>query len=431
MRILVASYMCELLNHGDTAMLQTAVKRFKAQWPDARVDVLVRTAERLALCCPGATPLLDEGRREWFRTRILPSRVYNMLPARIAQGIRAVDDSFRLAWPKSGRRLVSLKRRFHPWSATPVEQFWEALRHADLICAAGGGHITDAFQTNAELLLKTLHVGTRMRTPVVMLGQGFGPVAAPRLRTLCRNVLPRVGFISLREDIASGPFLRQMGVSSERVVTTGDDAIEMAFDRRREQLGTAIGVNLRLAKYSSVPSECVQIVGGVLGAARQCVDSGRPVPLAPLPISLNPEDSDIETIRQILAAADVDGDGGETLDMPERVIDQAGQCRIVVTGSYHAAVFALAQGIPVVGLAKSQYYIDKFEGLSRQFPGGCHVVLLDGAAPAEALHQAIDVAWRLADTLRPRLLQAAEHQIGLGKAAYARVFDLVSAAQSP
>ena len=30
--------------------------------------------------------------------------------------------------------------------------------------------------------------------------------------------------------------------------------------------------------------------------------------------------------------------------------------RLVITGSYHAGVFALAQGVPVLALAKSAYY---------------------------------------------------------------------------
>ena len=37
---------------------------------------------------------------------------------------------------------------------------------------------------------------------------------------------------------------------------------------------------------------------------------------------------------------------------------------VEVTGSYHAGVFALAQGIPVVGLLQSAYYEQKFIGHS-------------------------------------------------------------------
>jgi polysaccharide pyruvyl transferase WcaK-like protein len=50
------------------------------------------------------------------------------------------------------------------------------------------------------------------------------------------------------------------------------------------------------------------------------------------------------------------------------------RCRVVVTGSYHAGVFALAQGIPVVATAASRYYHDKFSGLADLFGGGGDIV---------------------------------------------------------
>ena len=62
---------------------------------------------------------------------------------------------------------------------------------------------------------------------------------------------------------------------------------------------------------------------------------------------------------------------------PEAVIRQIQRCRLVITGSYHAAVFALAMGIPTIGLAKSTDYIDKFMGLSALFGEGCETVVLN------------------------------------------------------
>ena len=63
---------------------------------------------------------------------------------------------------------------------------------------------------------------------------------------------------------------------------------------------------------------------------------------------------------------------------PWALARQVGRCRIVVSGAYHVAVFALAQGIPVVGLSSSRYYDDKFEGLAAMFGTGLELVRLDG-----------------------------------------------------
>jgi polysaccharide pyruvyl transferase WcaK-like protein len=35
------------------------------------------------------------------------------------------------------------------------------------------------------------------------------------------------------------------------------------------------------------------------------------------------------------------------------IIDRISHCRIMITGTFHGAVFALSQGIPVIGLANS------------------------------------------------------------------------------
>lgn len=95
---------------------------------------------------------------------------------------------------------------------------------------------------------------------------------------------------------------------------------------------------------------------------------------------------------------------------------------MVITGSYHAAVFALAQGIPAVCIEKSAYYSQKFCGLREQFGEGCAVVEAAESDFGFRLEHAIEHAWRSADDLRPRLLEAAASQIEKGRAAYARVF---------
>ena len=79
------------------------------------------------------------------------------------------------------------------------------------------------------------------------------------------------------------------------------------------------------------------------------------------------------------------------------MIRQIQRCRLVVTGSYHAGVFALASGIPVVGLAKSSYYRDKFLGLADMFAVGCETVTLDESDCPTSLRDAIHGFMRLPD----------------------------------
>jgi polysaccharide pyruvyl transferase WcaK-like protein len=100
-----------------------------------------------------------------------------------------------------------------------------------------------------------------------------------------------------------------------------------------------------------------------------------------------------------------------------------------VTGAYHLAVFALAQGIPVVGLSSSRYYDDKLLGLDAMFGGhGLHLVRLDDPDLENRVASAARSAWDRASGIRTPLRERARAQIALSRQAFERVFSLVDEA---
>jgi len=113
------------------------------------------------------------------------------------------------------------------------------------------------------------------------------------------------------------------------------------------------------------------------------------------------------------------------VDSPLRVIEEIGHCRIVITGSYHAGVFALSQGIPVIGLVASDYYQWKFDGLAHQFGDGCRVLLLATPTLALDLQTMFRELWDGSADLRPVLLSGAERQHEASRSAYAHVANLL------
>jgi len=108
------------------------------------------------------------------------------------------------------------------------------------------------------------------------------------------------------------------------------------------------------------------------------------------------------------------------------VIERVGQCRLMVTGSYHAAVFALGQGIPAVGLTRSAYYDAKFVGLNEQFGGTMRIVSLGEGDMETRLMRAVDEPWENAEALRPQLLRLAREQVEQGRGAYRRLQAILS-----
>ena len=233
---------------------------------------------------------------------------------------------------------------------------------------------------------------------------------------------PAVNLITLRGSRGGMELLESLGVPTSGVLTTGDEAIELAYEAKSEEFGTGLGVNLRVASYSNVGKGFIDQLRPVLqGFARRHF-----APMVSVPIAFHQWAADHLTIRQLLEGFENHDGEGLNLDTPLKVIEQTGRCRIVVTGAYHAAVFALAQGIPVVCLANSDYYITKFLGLEDQFGVGCETIRLNDPDVCGKLTAAMERAWQSAETMRRPILQAALRQIELSRGAYERVKNLVN-----
>jgi polysaccharide pyruvyl transferase WcaK-like protein len=409
-RILVEPSDYVLLNSGDTAMLEVGLTRLSALQPDALIEVLTDVPTRFPNFAPNVRPFAASGRHAYMHQARRPQN--------------------------SPPEFLSSRQRIRRWirkfvgapdgsKAAGIQDFVDHVRRADLVVATGMGGITDAFPDFTFELLTTIELAIRCGALTAMMGQGIGPLTNPDLVALAKKVLPKVDLITLRERRASEPLLRALGVPGNRIVTTGDDAIEMAFDRRvvPGRLGRGLGVNLRVAGYAEVDAKAVASIRDAVHHAARLLDA----PLIPVPISRVPEEADHATIGVLLSSETGEkSDGGSLIDSAHKVIDQIRMCRAVVTGSYHSAVFAMAIGAPVVGLVRSQYYTDKFEGLAEQFGVGCEIVRLERPDVESNIVAAIQRAWLSAEEVQPQLLAAAARQVDLSRAAYRRLNALIS-----
>jgi colanic acid/amylovoran biosynthesis protein len=101
-------------------------------------------------------------------------------------------------------------------------------------------------------------------------------------------------------------------------------------------------------------------------------------------------------------------------------------CRIVVATSYHAAVFALACGIPAVCVVATPYYGAKMGGLADQFGPACTVVPAVGEEFPDRLQSAMRSAWNAAPELRTACRTVADARIADAEAAYDTLSSLVA-----
>lgn len=424
MRIVIEQSNYAMTNLGDVAMAQVAVSRLLRLWPGAHVGIVTDRPDRLAMFYPGISAVSAAGRWRWLQEDpIFGGNLVRSIPDWISVPAGRLEARMRRKSPRLIYSGVWLWERLQRPEARMVGAFFAHMRKADLLVVSGAGHITSTFETHALKVLELLRLGRSLGARTVMFGQGLGPIHTPRLWEAVRAILPHVDLICLREKRKGLPILEEVGVSRDRVMITGDDAVELAHAERRADFGRGIGVNIRRAFYSGIDDRAVRSIRPVLHEA----GARHSAQLVVLPVSVQGTTLDLLTISDLVDGYPGNIDGPADIETPLQLIRQIAQCRVVVTGSYHAAVFALAQGIPAIGLAASEYFVDKFLGLSDMFGGGCELVRLDDPGFPEHLRAAIDRAWSTAGDIRPMLLAAAARQVAASKAAYVRCHELVRA----
>jgi len=422
MRILVDSGCYDLCNMGDVAMLQVAVERLHKLWPMALIEVITNKPTILSQLCPKTYAIRGDGRHIWFYDRNILGKVYKMLPGKIEEPIKKLEQLSRRFYPSLYSGLVQFKLKIRRKNTEAIQEFLDAFMNTDLLVISGAGDINDHFANFAMTVLELLEIANRQGIPTAMLSQGIGPIENTRLFKKAKAVLPKVNLIAIRERETSFDLLKSLGVAEDNILFTGDDAIEPAYNSRPAKAGKYIGVNLRISSYSQATDKHIETIGNVIqncGIKYSC-------PIMPIPISFYENESDSRIIQRITG----NYFSQHNINRPEEIINKVSNCKIVITGSYHSAVFALSQGIPAITLYKTAYYKNKFAGLAKQFGCGCELISMDDNHFARKLKESIDFAWQTSDILRPRLLEAAENQIEAAQSAYQQLYTMLESQKS-
>jgi polysaccharide pyruvyl transferase WcaK-like protein len=394
-RILVDQSGYDLLNLGDVAMLQSCVARLRAQWPGAEIMVITHDPQSLVSYCPGVTPV----------GIVADSRLFRLLPRKARL---VCEQAWKLAAPytagRSGHRVVLGKPR------TAVQ----AVHAADVVVASGGAYLTDTWWWHAAGVLSLLSLAQRLGKPTAMFGQGIGPMRLRALRAQSRAVLPGLVVLGLREDRLGRDLALTFGAMPGVVMVTGDDALESIGDTKVSE-GDGLGLSLRVADYAGVDHATAAAIGDLMLETAATLGA----PVVALPVCRHAADAAV--LRALLGGAH-SRPGIEVTDLesPRELFSAAASCRTIVTGSYHAAVFGLAYGVPAVCLTKSSYYDAKFGGLQALFPDACFVVSLDAPDLPDCLRRAIQQAWQLPAPSRAAARDTAARLKDAGREAYAQ-----------
>jgi len=398
-------------NVGDVSMLLTTIERLRELWPEASFEVITAQPDQLAAYVPDAQGLVSG----CVAASIAPKQ-RNSLKKLLRDWLPSETRKYFTVFQKSFKKRVPIQTQENKKLLTAISQ-------ADAVVMSGVGVITDTFLEDAWERLELLEEAANRGKPTAIFGQGIGPVEAPYLIKQIKTVLPKIDLICLREQYNSLSLLAQCRVDPSKIIVTGDDAIEMAYLERSDTLGNHIGINIRVSPYSELSSSysvhslrSESSLKRELHTALFTVATQHNISLIPVPIAL----PDRVSIRELLQIPNIE----YPAHTPWKIIEEIKHCRVVVTGSYHAAVFALSQGVSAICLAKSSYYVHKFSGLADQFSGGCEILSLDDTQLKEKLQTALENSLQNAQENRPKLLQKAQLQIQASRDAYRKFYDL-------
>lgn len=371
-------------NAGDEAQCDETLRRIAERYPDCRVCNLTPNvsysarahrgfhhlpASRVAVFGQGTERNLYRVDTAWRRLRFRLRVEWVLFNARMARcGLPMLLDGNAAAFVK----LVA---------------------GASLFFFCGGGYHTGATRTrlwDGTFICRLCRI---FNIPVVMSGQTIGEWADALDRRIAAEGFRDVALIATRDDSASPHDLAEIGFPKNRVLPTHDDALFCGKAVARELAsGPYIAVNFHFWKMPEAerPALLSRLKDAFVCAGKEL--PGRRFVFVPMVASdkngygefcrMYPEftmeildaDDDFRRIRRVFADAD-----------------------LVLTMKHHPIIFAIGEGVPVVSLAQSAYYVHKNEGALGQYGlGACSVDLdspgwMDGFAAA--LGKALDGDW--------------------------------------
>lgn len=274
-------------------------------------------------------------------------------------------------------------------SASRTTGALRAIAGADLFISGGGSLIQDVTSARSALYyLGLLGLATGLARATMVYAQGIGPLRRRWLRTLAGGILNRVTLVTVRDE-DSRRLLQKLAVHRP-VHVVADPAFALdpvpATDIR-DLIGTPRAARIGLALRPWRDGRFLEPL--VDGLRAVCREIGAEV----VALAFHPE-RDLAVCAQAARATD-----GRVLAglSPREMMAVVGGLDLVVGMRLHALVYAVARGVPPVGLS----YDPKIEGLFKQI--GVGRLLSVSSLSAEEVRREVRAAWDDRPAVRARL----------------------------
>jgi colanic acid/amylovoran biosynthesis protein len=342
-------------------------------------------------------------------------------------------------------RLMAGRKRF----PVPAHPSLDAYGDADLIISCGGGYLNDSYGIASLGCLLEILLGVISGKKVFLLGQSIGPYSSRTMKFITGKVLDMVSLITLR-DYVSVDYLESMKVARPMVKITADFAFLLPAADRELGISLIRSMGLEGERYlvtmtvkpwyfpggkdpRAAISDYICAMAGLINHAIR--RHGATVILIPMDVEVAGEGegkrrkslSGIKGLaRQLVrwekrVRSRVSNLGSERVFIDEicKRVEEGNKGRLVVVRRIlspvevkslvslswihvatrmHSAIFALSEGVPVLGIA----YEPKLTSLMERLGLGEHVLDINQAGESD-LVEMFESLWNGRDDISRRI----------------------------
>jgi polysaccharide pyruvyl transferase WcaK-like protein len=363
-------------NTGDEAQGLSAIGRLQKAMPDVEISV-TRTRELDQDDIPGCTRnplvyLVVEILEPETSPRV--ERLYRALG--VFGSLLARATPYLRRWRLLLQGWVYGKTGLILSASAKVRRILRTVGECDLLYIAGSGGFNDIW-LRAGLVARMVCVRLfgYAGKPVVISGQGVGPLTSRFGRRFLKKSMHHVDLITFRDLEGSQRFLAGLGVPESKMRSVGDDSMGLEPSDRESAAALIreagldpsqpiLGVTARLTTWHK--KEVLGYAGQIAAILDRLIETFRTKVLF-VPTEFWPskgwDDRDhayhvLRQMRHWREAAVIHPE----LD-PARTKALVGLCRMYLALPYHPCVFALEAGVPVVGLYSGAYHEARLKGL--------------------------------------------------------------------
>ncbi|HDP94816.1 MAG TPA: 4Fe-4S dicluster domain-containing protein [Candidatus Aminicenantes bacterium] len=347
-------------NLGDEAQLHTTWMKLQKLFPEQLIKVLTpdpHATHALHGCAVGEAPRLA-----FFDADTSSMYEMNTRRRKFSFFVRALGIYVNALLVRAGTSTFML----HPRRSALLQD----IRNASMVFFCGGGYLTGSTRSrlwDGALLGRLCRL---FRVPLVLSGQTIGIWQGRFTRRLAHWGFSGAALIGLRDPFASKMDLEEAGIVGSQVMVTHDDALfsESADPVRLREALLKAGLSTDIADkgyrvlqfhYWGLRSrgKRITLLDQIETVVRRMARDGLPVVL----ISMMPaDDAAVADLRRrcldlVLPAIVKEND----FRVVRGVI---GAARLCVAMKHHPLIFALGENIPVISLARSEYYMHKNSG---------------------------------------------------------------------